>query len=333
MLSMDIGSKKVSIVEGSYQKGRVRITGAGEAEYKEDVVDNGEIKDRSTLEFIIKEIIKSHNFKSRQAVVTINSSEIISRELRLPNVRIADLEQMVRSEMLKYVGGESQFAIDFVINGPAPDNLLSVTAYVMSHDMVHSYFTLLQGCRLTPVALDVHANSISKLVSGAVINNKPAEANLMLADIGYQRLNFHGFTGGAFRFTRTELSPVQDLVRELGALVRADSPRALLESLNLTPGAAQESALVSDVCRYFLMRLSNEINKYCQYVMMNSAEKQYPIIYLLGGVAQIKGLADALSESLRTPVALLRTLDRVQLPAGHRLASYCNAAGALIRKG
>lgn len=333
MLAIDIGSKKVCVVEGFCRGSGVTVTDWGEREYKTEAVVNGELRDPSTVSFLIHEITETHKMKSKKAVISVNSSEIISRDFKLPQVKLAELTVIVGSEMGRVVGSDSGYVTDFVIQDVTEDGYYSVMAYALPRSMVEGYYMLLRELRLTPVALDVHANAIEKLLTGAAVNGIPqGEGNTIIADIGYSRIVFHGFTGGVCRFSRTEISPVQEFVREMESISRSEMTLDRMQQLDLSPDYEHESTLTADTCRYFISRLSDEIQRYSQYLMINSSEKSVGQVYLCGGVASVKGLSTALSHALKIAAEPLSSVSRVSLPKGCSLSKVCNAVGALIRK-
>lgn len=333
MLAIDIGSKKVCVVEGFCRGGVVTLTDWGEIEYKTEAVVNGEIRDPSTVSFLIQEITETRRMKSKKAVISVNSSEIISRDFKLPQVKLSELSVIVGAEMSRVVGNDNGYVTDFVIQGVTEDGYFSVMAYALPRLMVESYYTLLRGLRLAPQALDVHANAIEKLLTGASVNGLPqGGGNTIIADIGYSRIVFHGFTGGVCRFSRTEISPVQEFVREMESITRSEMTLDRMQQLDLSPDYEHESTVAADTCRYFISRLSDEIQRYSQYLMINSSEKSVGQVYLCGGIASAKGIATALSHALKIAAEPLSSVSRVSLPKGCSLSKVCNAAGALIRK-
>jgi type IV pilus assembly protein PilM len=332
MLSIDIGSKKVCVVEGHYNNGKVTVTSCGEIEFTSEVTVNGLITDRSTLSFMINEIIKTHQMKSKNVVISFNSGDIIARELKLPDVKLPSLQLLVKNEMLKVLGNDNEFAIDFVVSGSAGEKMLSVTAFAVNKEMVEGYYNLLKELKLSGFILDIHANSIAKLLSGAVINgNSQADSNVVVADIGYSKIVFHGFTNGASRFNRTEISPVQEFIREMASINRIDAQKSDLEQLDFSPDYVYENSIMNDTCRYFVNRIADEIQRYVQYMIINSQSKSITNIYLTGGISTIKGMDIALSNIMKIPVQTLKTVDRLTMPENCCLTKLSNAAGALIR--
>lgn len=332
MLSIDIGSKKVCVIEGTFSKGLVDVTECNEIEYTSEVVVNGDIRDRSALGFLINEIIKTKNMKSKSAIVTINSTDIVAREFKLPNIKIPKLRLLVNNEMLRIVGADIEYVIDFVITSTTADNMVMVTAYAVSKEMVESYFNLIRDLKLKPYSLDTSANCIYKLMSDSSINGKDhTEGNIIIVDIGYSQISMHGFTNGTYRFNRTEISPFQEFIREIGAINRIDVTAEYLSEMDVSPDFEYENKVVTDTCKYFVYRVSEEIQRYTQYILLNSTSKTVFQIYICGGAASLKGIAPALTNSLKIPVEVLESVGSVNIPANCNLSRICSAAGALIR--
>ncbi len=332
MLSIDIGSRKVCVIEGLYQNDKVIVQNFGEIEYKNEVTINGEITDRSTLSFIINEIIKTNHMKSNKVIFTFNSSDIITREFKLPDIKPQSLSLLVKSEMGRIIGSESDYIIDYIINSEKIDKLLPVTAYAVPISMVESYFTISKELKLMPLALDIHANSISKLFSKAKINNSPQEdGNIIVADIGYSKISFHGFTNGICRFNRTETSPLQEYMREVGNIIRKDITTEDMMKFDFTPDVEWENQILFDVSKYFISRVADEILRYIQYVTINSASKAVAKVYICGGITLIKGFDLSLSNALKISVETIQSVDKVEIPKNCNMSKICNAVGALIR--
>ncbi len=333
MISIDIGSKKVGVAEGSFRGDTVTVTAFGEIEYESEVVVNGAITDRPALSFLINEIIKTKRMKSKAAVVTVSSSDTIIREFKFPNVKLPQLKLLVSNEMYRVVRDESGFVVDFVVTGMTEDKMLTVMACAVPKQLVESYSALLKELKLTPYALTIPEDSVAKLLSKTSLNgNVHDSCNIIVVDIGYSRLAFYGFSKGISRFNRSDVSPVQEFVREVGSLNRIDVTMDYMQSLDLSPNYEYENTAMTDTCRYFIYRLSEEIQKYTQYLIMNSELKEVEKIYICGGISNVNGLDIALTESLRIPVETIRSVGRLKVASGLPVTKLCVAAGALMRK-
>lgn len=333
MLSIDVGSRKVSVVEGLYKNDIVTVNSFAEIEYNSEVTLNGVITDRSSLSLLINEIIKTNQMKSKEAIITFTSSDIIVREFKLPKVKMQQLESLVKNEMYRIVGSEDSFLVEFIIKSEIEDNLYLVEAYAISIDTVEGYFNLLRELKLKPIALDVNSNAASKLLSNTSINGyDPKDTTVIVADIGYSKITFDVFNSGVCYLNRIEVSPVAEFTREIASLLRVDITNEDLAKLDLSPNFVHENNMINDTCRYFIYRLSDEIQRYIQYVLLNSVSKTVDRICITGGITSIKGFDTAIANSLKIPVELLYSVGRLHISDEYPIIKVCNAAGALIRK-
>lgn len=332
MISIDIGSKKVCVIEGSYHSGHVNVTGWGEIIYDNDLIADGVITDQATLSFLISEIIKRNNFKSKNTVVTINNSDVIVRELVIPLMKQKEMQTLVENEMKRIIGSDGKYIIDYITGEKAEDKMIKVTAYALESEKVDSYHKLVKNLKLSAAAMDIHSNSLSKLLNNTTLNNFPHSGeNIVIADIGYSHISFHGFTNGIKMFDRTELSPLPDFLREAASITRSEINNELINGLDFSMENLYQNSILADTCRYFISRLSDEIQRYIQYMIINSPLKVVSKVYLIGGIVHMNGLSIMLANSLSIPVETLNQVGRLTVPNNCAVHKIANAAGALIR--
>lgn len=333
MLSIDVGSKKVCVVEGKNQGNSVTISSCGEIVYENEVVVNDEITDRPALSFMINEIIKTKRMKSKSAVVTLNSDDIISREFKLPKVKLSSLKQIVNNEMLRIIRDDKGYITDFIVTGTTEDNMLSVKAYAAPKSLVESYFALLKELKLKPYALDFAENSVSKLFSSTPVNGETYDdSNMIVINVGYSKVFFHGFTRGKSNFYRMDVSPVQEFYKEVESLKGINAANSFVTELTFSPDHDYDNPVISEASASFVYALTGLIRKHIQYFIINSDIKSIKKIYVCGGIISASGLEKALTEQIKIPVEQVRQVGRLTVPEDISLSKICIAAGSLIRR-
>jgi len=333
MLAIDVGNRKVSIVDGYLKGEQIVISSWGEVEYTGEFVANGVIKDRVALANAISRLLKSKHVKASSANITINSTEIITRNLTFPNVKNQVLGVLVKNEMTEFLGPENDYIIDFIINGTTPENMLNIIAYAVPMHIVKDYYYLLKDLHLKPVAMDIDAVSMYKLLSNStkINGDSISKGNVIITDIGCSKMNLHVYNNGEYVLCRTESSPVQDFANEMATLMGKEANIELMSKIDLSPDKKYENPAVGDACRYFIFRLVDDIQHYIQYVVSSSADNSIEKIYLCGGISRVHGIDEALSSYLKIPVEVVSSIDRISAPRGCPLNCICYAAGALIR--
>ncbi|MDR3644324.1 MAG: pilus assembly protein PilM [Clostridia bacterium] len=335
MLAIDICSKTVSIIDGIYSNGLLRASNCAHVEMKNDITNDGVITDNTGLSILLSNLIRENGLKSRTAAVTINTSQLVSRDFDFPALKVDMLNQLVRTEMLQVLGIDKEYGVDYIINGDTADTennrLLSVRAYALPKTLIDSYYQLLKDIHISPVAMDIHANSIVKLLRGAKINNNQNEDLFLAVYIGNTTMEVNVFQKSGVPFSRLMVSPMDDFIKEYAAVSRKDVSEVSYSEIAFTEAALEEDGISVEIKRGFLSRITDELQRFVQFVLNNYSGRNISRIYLFGAIARFQNFETALTGQLNIPVEILNSTQNVILPAGNKLNNYAHAAGALMR--
>jgi type IV pilus assembly protein PilM len=206
-LAIDLGGHSVKFAVGIFSQGKLKIQSAFIERLPAESYENGIIKDAIAVEFCIKNAIKRMKVKEKYAVVTIESSEVIKREITVPKVDTADLMDLITYEVGQYLPIDvNNYVIQYKIIGEEKQNekeMFQILIGAMPKEMVKHHYDLLATCGLEPVAMDVHTNAVTKLVEvlqgSLTFNSKKSVAYI---DFGYHRTDVNVFEGTRNRLNR-----------------------------------------------------------------------------------------------------------------------------------
>ena len=103
VVAFEIGSKHIKIVEGKYSKDKLSIYKMGQVETPMASIEDGAIIDERALVNTLQVAINQLGIKSKDAVVTSNSSSIIDREIIIPAVDESEMESVIKYEIQQYL--------------------------------------------------------------------------------------------------------------------------------------------------------------------------------------------------------------------------------------
>lgn len=288
MLSIDIGSKYLKIIQGN---GGRTLTTRKEvlAEMPEGCVSYGLVKDYERVAKILRTVLIEEHITDKKAAVTLSAPEVIVKEMTLPLLSPKDTERVVANELEDYLS-EERYAIDY-FTFPCGEGAKALI-FGIDRNVVDYYGEMLRVAGLTPVALDVHANAVRKLVKSAgLIPHSDAEVGI-IADIGFDLINFHFFVGGELIYTRC-MNMGMDIYAKANLTQMCGKKAAeLLEDVNFSTYVS----LIGDAVQQML-----QFNATGEYKALGVK------IYLAGGGARFDGISTALSEYLSREVAVLNT--------------------------
>lgn len=341
MVALDIGSYSIKFVVGQQIGGRIKVTAAFEEVLPDGVYENGRILDREVLQAAVMAGLKKNRIHIKDVSLTLESSEIIKREMIVPKVDAADLTDLVAFEVAQYLPIDidayviQHKRIETVVDGEVEK--LKVLLGAVPKEIVEAHFELVKGCGLTPQYMDIHSNSLEKITALMFAERSPETlGTTAFIDFGHKMIDVGVYENGRYRFNRIlrlggyEIDRAVERHRggNIGEIKRA------LKPFEETEGDEIDRFIADDVKAY-LEECLVEIDKVFKYHVSRSADSKIDRIVLLGGCSNIQGFlayakAHFLIETLTVDqVSILELSNKATFSA---LNQYLNAVGALIRK-
>lgn len=208
LLSLDIGSKEVKGVYGKVEGRRIIIQNAFKSKSAVPWYKNGRIEDVNSAKNALQTMMRTNRIKPGKTACTIDSTDIIRREVAIPKVEGKDISSLVSFEISQYLPIDiSSYVIqhkvikEFVENDTVKLQLLIT---VMPKVMAKGIFDLITQVQLTPYALDVHFNSLEKLIRMEIDSGEQGRKNwaknIALVDLGANKTNIVMFSSGKYVF-------------------------------------------------------------------------------------------------------------------------------------
>ena len=340
ILSIDIGSKNLHCVEGSYQNGKLSVKQMQSFEIPKGCL-NGELVDNvELLSETIKDAIKKANFNYSEVVLTINACNAVVRDIDLPAGKPKEIEGMIKSELLQTFNILPDDIIEFKpiekIIGDVGVNLTRYRVTIVSRDIVSSYHNLVSASNLKVKALDVNFNAIDKLLKNnlSVNGNSIKDEAIMFIDYGhtfstiyikynedpvfYRHLTIGSGEIEKMLYEETRL-PIEEFLKmkENGYLFVKEDPN---------------SPRYYAILKQYFHRFNDEIRKILSFYNSRTSASQVSSIYLFGKGSELEGLSEYFSSRLNVNVEMLKSISNInEIDSEMLLHPYINAVGALIR--
>lgn len=346
LICLDIGNQNIHIIYGKYNKGSILVHDAMECQLPEGVFQDGKIDDFEALKQIIKKCLTNSKIKEKGAVITTQSTSIITRDILLPVVDRKQLDNMVKYEIEQYLPIISnEYAIEYSVIDEVIDEGISkykIQVAAMPNNMVKNFANLIKECDLKPVALDLHFNATAKLFSQKVsINGEPYNTGKTHAfiDLGHHSIAIHILYMGKLSFSRIINLGAKEIDDEIALSLNLSLEQAekkKIQEANLDPGEYNEyiTEQCNDIIRTKVDVWLSETQKIFQYYISRTTGNRIDRIYLMGGASGIKGLAKYVEQALNLKTQTIDNIDiiRTSKTVGEfNPRKYINALGGLIR--
>lgn len=308
IVGIDIGSTSIRAVElGDPHKPRPTLLRHYEVPLPDGAASRGEVLEPNTVAASLRRLWHQGGFKSKEVVLGMGNQRVLARDLTVPRmsqIRIRESLPFHVQDMLPVPVADA--LLDFYPvseevgdSGPVVNGLL--VAAVKEAVLGNVKAVTLAG--LTAVDVDLLPFAVSR----ALVTRTGQRGTVALIDIGANTTSVVVLTDNVPQFVRIIPAGGAELTQALRAGLEVEPGEA--ERIKATIGLAkqvsspQEQQAVEIIYRVtgeLLTSLRNTVS----YFINTRPTTPVDHVVLTGGGAQLPGLADALGEMTRLPVAV-----------------------------
>lgn len=331
-LSIELGSHTIKLMEGSRKGGQLSVTQAVTVPMPAQTYQDGKIIDVHTMAQVISNTLRMHTMKSIQAVLSLNSSGVISREIVLPNVKADELERMVQYEIQRFLPLEAALYViqHRVLDTATEAGKQKVLVAAMPKHMVEGCEALIKELKLKPLALDLSTNCFNSLIKPETVLNgdRPVKENTYaFFDMGHHYIQITIYSGGILKFSRTIEGGGSEIDVALSEALEISELQA--EKMKVSMSAISQG---SEAVHQVLELWGHKIQRVFQFYESRGGGQRIAEVFVYGGTSNLQGLPNTLSGVLGIPVTAVKNITGIALPAEMSESDvrvFLNTAGAI----
>jgi type IV pilus assembly protein PilM len=331
VFGFDLGHSTLKVMQIDMARPKPKIMGYGTMSFDASAVNDGvivkpELIAKSVQELFDKQLIG--HIRTKRVAVSIPAYRAFTRSMLLPNLRNKEMDEAVRMEIEQYIPmplDELYYDYHITSNGPEQTELFAVA---FPKKIVDSYIVLTKLMGLEVVLVETTMSA-----AGRLFNHDPhSEVATVIIDFGSLTSDISIFhkevlvtgtvAGGGLVFTNT-------LKEKLG--VSEAEAGTIKTKYGLAASKKQET--IKEILSPTLDLIVKEIRRMIRYYEERYGNQQkIGQIVMLGGGANMPGLADHFTNALRLPVRAhdpWSYLDYkgLQPPSGPDRLMYATVAG------
>lgn len=334
LFGLDIGHDTLRVMQFDMGHKVPRLKGYGSITFDSSATQDGvivkpELIAKAAVNLFHKELIG--DISTNRVAVSLPAAKALTRAVRLPRMSPKDLEEAVRTEAEQYIATSiDDVHLDFTTIREDNDGL-EVFVVAMPKQIVDSYLVLTRMLGLEAVLLDTAIGASAQLFA----HDKQSDIPSVLVDFGAESTDItvfnHGLVvTGTVAFGGDDITTT--IVRTLGVTPR--EAIMLKSKYGLSVSAVRKQVVTA--MEPSLELLLKEIRRTIRYYEQRYT-KEPPIgqIVIMGGGANMPGLAGYLTERLRLPVRSFDPATHIEFGHLHPFynadrMSYVTAAGLAI---
>lgn len=304
IFGIDIGFNSIKVMQiQSSHKGK-RVVGYGVTSFDQEAMDEGRIVDPVKVAETVHQLFEKGivgNISTRRVAVAIPASKTFNRTIQFPRMdKKKELDDAVRFEAEQYIPAELEdlyFDYDVVSQSEKETEVL---ATAVPKKIVDSYISTMHLLGLEPVAIETTINASGRLF----MHTEKTDIPTILIDFGSLSSDITIFdktlvvtgtvSGGSDNFSEL-------ISKKLG--VTLDEANIIKTKYGL--GVSKKQDDITHALQGILDQLTREIKRMIRYYEeRKTVEGKIEQIVTLGGGANMPGLSEYLTNSLRLPVRM-----------------------------
>ena len=278
----------------------------GEGAIDKGVIENGEIKDKSRLSEILKEVFSKNNIK-----LSLPEEKGFLREIKISNVGEKDLPGALEFQIEEHIPlSAADIFFDYTVVGKGND-FFELIVNAFPRNIIESYLDVVNSSRVLPVAVESEIESVMRSVVP-----RGFLKTAMIIDWGKTRVSFSVFEKGVLRFASTALFGGKILDNAISKGLGISKSEAIKTKIKMDIFDHNTPHKVLNVVLPVVNNFLEEIQKILDYWRSRSvADAKVDQIFLLGGDSNLFGLPEYLQKELGIPVILANPWVNVKFPS------------------
>jgi len=343
LVSLDIGSSDIKIVEGQVKGGKLKIYNMRKIKSPEDIIQDGELFNEESILLKLKEEMKTSRVRTKNIALVSSSSTIISREIIVPYVENnEELKTLVNYEIEQFLAiNLNNYVIQFmrleevIVDEVRKEKIFTI---IYPKNLIESYRNLAEKLLLNPYALDISNNSIRKLSSIADIYNVDLinkEESILYLDLGYKSVDLSIVNNNNLEFIR--VMPIGGIeidrfIADLNGISMEEAEE--IKKAQVEVGKHRKENQLNDGVVEVIEGWLEDLNRIIQFYTNKSNGKKISHIYLYGGTSKLRGIDEYIALKTGIDTTKIITANNIEFSKNINtttIEEYVNALGALVR--
>lgn len=340
IIGLDIGTSSLKIVQ---MKKNNKVARWGVEPIPEGMINQGKIEVSTQLAEVIKSAVSKNKIKGNLCSLCLSGSDLIIRELRLPEMNQSQIMENIRHEITSFLPlNHEEYSIDYKVleympsEGDVPGKLRIMVAAIPKN-VVNAYISTLKKANLKVAYIDVVPNIAGKLSKWIMMNHNMDESvhNIGIIDFGARTTNIIIIKDGNYFIHKTVANGGDYLTSHIADKLNVDFTDAEIFKMKTN---FFENNFQNNACEYvknYVDYLITDIERTIEFFKNRNNQQGVDRIFIMGGASLLKGLPKYMKEHLNVEVSLLSDVLQ-QFKKGNdyadKVAAFSQAIGATLRE-
>ncbi len=334
IFGLDIGYSSAKIMQLVASKQGHSVLGYGVVDFDANAINNGAIVEPELLAKAINELFNRRivgTIDTRRVAISVPAVRTFNRNMTLPRLDSKDLAEAVRLEAEQYIPVPiDDLYTDYQITR-STEKELEMLIVAVPKKVIDSYLVLGQILGLDVVAMETTIGSTSRLFVQAERSDVPT----VLIDFGSISADITVYDK-TLAVTGTVPSGGDNFTELIAQSLKVNKAEAQVIKTKFGLSASKRQSEITGALTTSLSLLTKEIRRMIRYYEERAASKSHiGQIVTMGGGANMPGLSEYLTDTLRLPVRMCDPWQKLdfaglQPPSTIEKSMYVTVAGLAL---
>lgn len=302
LFGFDLGHSSLKVMQLETGRAQPRLLGYGTTEFDPSATEDGVILQPELIAKSVNDLFKHHligHINTRRVAVSIPSYRSFSRSIELPKLKPKELDEAVRLEIEQYIPLPlEQLYYDYHITSQASE-LTEIFAVAIPKNIVDSYQILTRMMGLEAVLVETTIAASGRLFD----HDKNSDVATVIIDFGSLTADISIFHLHEVLVTGTVAAGGLVFTEKLKTALGVSETEAATIKTKYGLANSKKQADIVKALAPALALVTKEIRRMMRYYEERYGNQQkISQVVILGGGANIPGLAEYLTSELRLPV-------------------------------
>lgn len=269
---------------------------------------NGEIKSIKLICSEIRNILSSKKMKPKKIAVNMNSSQIITREFNIGNVKGKEIKQAIEFELSQNFPNITQtHSISYKIYEKRKDNIKGIVA-VCPNKLIDDFEQIGDNLGIPLKYLDVNSNSIAKAYKKFIWDNDN-NSSVLIVDIGTYNSQVNIMVSDKLVVSRNVSTGGAAIDKLMSDVFNISLKEAESEKLRKFKEYLSDGHDIEKIIKQGYEGIQTEIGRTINLYNQKGFKEEIKNILLIGGGSRLYDIDKNFEEIFKIPVKVVKPTD------------------------
>lgn len=340
-LMLDVGNHTIKMLEYIFHNNQIHVLKGFIVPTPQKTIEDDRIIDVASISKAVFDKIKENKITTRNLVVSISSSEVITREMLIPKIKPEEMNKFIESNSADIFPVKlSTYSLGYSIIEEYKDkgtDMIRIMIAAIPKDIIIPYVELASSLKLQLKSINFSGYELYNFIDFEIADRNNGYA---VVDLGAKNTNVVIVSNGVFKFNRIINRGSEEITQLIKEELNCNEAKAeqLKRQYNsvIILGKLKRDAdvyKVAEITQRVIADIMQDVFRVLEFYNINNSKNKISKVYLTGLGSKISGIEEFIEGILGFHVIRIKEFENVKFEGGakklrNRQLTFINCLGA-----